>query len=106
LRLRVVHPLVAVVAAALAVACAQLAARSKEDNALRLAAEALTALVVVQVVAGLTNVLLLAPVWLQVVHLALADAVWIALVLVAAWTLAPARAAARTGGAAPALHPS
>jgi heme a synthase len=107
LRLRVVHPLVAVVAAALAVACAQLAARSRDDNALRLAAEALTALVVVQVVAGLANVLLLAPAWLQVVHLALADAVWIALVLVAAWTLAPARAAARTrGAAAPALHPS
>jgi heme a synthase len=106
LRLRVVHPLVAIVAAALALACAQLAARARGDNALRLAAEALTALVVVQVVAGIANVLLLAPVWLQVVHLALADGVWIGLVLIAAWTLAPARAAAPAGNAAPALHAS
>ena len=34
------------------------------------------------------NVLLLAPVWLQLVHLLLADAVWIAYVFLGAETLA------------------
>jgi len=37
---------------------------------------------------GLLNLVLLAPVWMQIVHLLLADAVWIALVLLAARALA------------------
>jgi cytochrome c oxidase assembly protein subunit 15 len=106
LRLRVVHPLAAIVAAALAAACAHLAARAQPDAAVRRAAVALAALVAVQVFAGLANVLLLAPVWLQVAHLVLADAVWIALVLVGGWTLAPGREALPSAGAAAALRPS
>ena len=39
---------------------------------------------VVQLVAGVINVVLLAPVWMQMLHLLLADASWIALVLLAA----------------------
>ncbi len=38
--------------------------------------------------AGFANVILLAPVWMQIVHLLLADAVWIAFVLLSAATLA------------------
>ena len=41
----------------------------------------------VQVAAGLANVALLAPVWMQVVHLLLADALWIAFVLLGARAL-------------------
>jgi len=37
--------------------------------------------------AGLVNLLLLAPIWMQIVHLLLADAAWISLVLLAASTL-------------------
>jgi heme A synthase len=40
-----------------------------------------------QLFAGLINVILLAPVWLQLVHLLLADAVWIGLILFAATSL-------------------
>ena len=40
-------------------------------------------LVLLQLLAGLANVALLAPVWMQLVHLLLADLVWIALVLLA-----------------------
>jgi hypothetical protein len=47
-------------------------------------------------------VLLLAPVWLQLVHLLLADLVWLQLVLLAAATLAPGEAPARTRAPAPA----
>ena len=41
-------------------------------------------LVLLQLAAGGVNVALLAPVWMQVVHLLLADLVWIVLVLFAA----------------------
>jgi heme A synthase len=37
-----------------------------------------------QVVIGMTNVLFLAPVWLQIAHLFVADALWILLVLASA----------------------
>ncbi len=40
--------------------------------------------VAIQLFAGLLNLLLLAPVWMQIVHLFLADAVWIGLILLAA----------------------
>jgi heme A synthase len=53
-----------------------------------------------QVLAGLTNVILLAPIWLQLVHLLLADGVWIALVLLGAQALSTARGAATATQAA------
>ena len=48
---------------------------------------AVVALVGVQFAAGLLNAALLAPVWLQIVHLLLADLLWIALVLLSAESL-------------------
>jgi len=42
------------------------------------------ALFVIQLVAGGINLILLAPVWMQLVHLALACAVWVSLVLLGA----------------------
>ncbi len=42
----------------------------------------------IQVTAGFINIFLLAPVWMQVVHLLLADLFWLALVLLTAETLA------------------
>ena len=46
-------------------------------------------LLAAQFAAGLLNAALLAPVWLQIVHLLLADLVWLALVLLSAESLAP-----------------
>ena len=43
----------------------------------------LIALVVTQLTAGLINLLLLAPIWMQHVHLLLSDLIWIALILLA-----------------------
>ncbi|MCA1592878.1 MAG: COX15/CtaA family protein [Acidobacteria bacterium] len=57
---------------------------------------ALVALVLVQFGAGLLNAALLAPVWLQLVHLLLADMLWLALVLLAASALAQAEATEET----------
>jgi heme A synthase len=41
-------------------------------------------LVVTQWFLGLTNLVLLAPTWLQIVHLLVADLIWMSLILVAA----------------------
>ncbi len=46
------------------------------------------ALVVLQGIAGVVNIYLLAPIWMQMVHLLLADLVWIALVLLSVAVLA------------------
>jgi len=54
----------------------------------------LIGLALLQLVVGAVNVLLLAPVWLQLVHLLLADLVWIALVLLGARALTPGLATA------------
>jgi heme A synthase len=54
------------------------------------------ALVVLQVFCGFANLLLLAPVWLQIVHLLLADSLWIALVLLASAACEPVTVSAAT----------
>jgi cytochrome c oxidase assembly protein subunit 15 len=92
LRLRVLHPFAAVAAAIAAVLAARAALRARPDDQVRLRATALLALVGVELLAGAVNVLLLAPVWLQLVHLLLADLIWIGLVLLAAGVLSPGAA--------------
>jgi heme A synthase len=64
-----------------------LAARAMSHPAARWTA----GLVVAQIVAGVLNVVLLAPVWMQIVHLLLADLLWISAVLLAAASGAAAR---------------
>jgi cytochrome c oxidase assembly protein subunit 15 len=87
-RLRVAHPLLAVAGALLVAFVAGRVLQSTEDGATRRAAWLVPALAVAQVGAGLVNVALLAPVWMQIVHLLLADVLWIAFVLLAARALA------------------
>jgi len=87
-RLRVAHPLLALVGAlAVAAAAASILRTHPADAPLRRSAWGLVGLVLLQIVAGLANVALLAPVWMQLVHLLLADLVWIALVLSSARAL-------------------
>lgn len=87
IRLRVLHPTLAIlVGAYLILVCGILNLRSP-DQKTRLLAKILTTLIVLQLAAGVTNVLLLAPIWLQLVHLFLSDAVWILLIFVSASVL-------------------
>lgn len=88
IRLRVLHPFAAVASAAFLVWLAVSVRRGDAGSAERGWASAVMALAVGQTAVGGLNVLLLAPVWMQVGHLLLADAVWIALVLFAAVRLA------------------
>jgi heme A synthase len=89
IRLRVFHPLIAVSVGIYAIVVAHFLTPSSSDTkSRRFLAIALTVLIVVQWLAGVTNVALLAPVWMQLLHLFLADLVWIVLVLLAATVLA------------------
>jgi heme a synthase len=80
-RLRVLHPVLAVLAAGYIIAVAVAVLRSKQFPTARNIATGVLILTVVQVTAGGLNLLLLAPVWMQITHLFLADAIWIGLVL-------------------------
>jgi len=96
-RLRLAHPVLALAGAAAVGYAALPALRSAADTPSKRTAQAVAGLVVVQLVAGLVNVALLAPVWLQIVHLLLADLVWIGLVLLAARYLTMTISLSRTG---------
>ncbi|HEV2764869.1 MAG TPA: COX15/CtaA family protein [Pyrinomonadaceae bacterium] len=87
-RLRLLHPTLAVAVGLLLLFTAALACRTRPHRQTHRLAFALLVLFAVQLGAGLLNVWLLAPVWLQLLHLLLADLNWIALVLLAASALA------------------
>lgn len=87
LRLRVFHPLIAVAVGTYLVLVAALVRRLRPGAHTRRWSRALVVLFLVQIGAGFLNLFLLAPVWMQLVHLLLADLVWICLVLLAASAL-------------------
>jgi len=88
IRLRVIHPLIAVATGFYLILIAGLPDVTGDHPHSKLFARALVALFVIQLIAGVVNVLLLAPLWMQQVHLLLADLNWIVLVLLAASALA------------------
>ena len=85
LRLRILHPVIALIggAAVLMVAYRTMTTNPNRPKARQLGL-VLAALVVTQWFLGLTNLVLLAPTWLQIVHLLVADLIWMGLILVAA----------------------
>jgi cytochrome c oxidase assembly protein subunit 15 len=85
LRLRAFHPLLAVAVGVWLAFYAFTRIRSAKVTALRV-----IVVVWVQLMVGLVNFLLQAPVWMQIVHLLVADLVWISLLLLC---LTPLRAA-------------
>jgi cytochrome c oxidase assembly protein subunit 15 len=103
LRLRVLHPFAALAAGALLLAFSRLAIRARPEDRVRRPSLALALLVAVEIAAGVLNVLLLAPVWLQVLHLVAADLLWIALVLLGSALVAPGEARAPRRAAAHAV---
>lgn len=92
IRLRVLHPAFSVVAAGLLIFLAfRIEGLQPGSLAARWGQRRILPLVFLQIVAGVVNVLLLAPVWMQLVHLLLADLVWIAFLVTAAQALAVSR---------------
>ncbi len=97
LRLRILHPVIAVaVGAALIIVSFYTRSRTslKPIKEIRALSTILIVMVVIQLLAGLVNLLLLAPIWMQLVHLLLSNFVWIALVLLGAASLASSASAA------------
>jgi heme a synthase len=87
IQLRVLHPVLAVATALGLIAGAPRLARGAGHVAVRFG-WAVVGLTALQVILGFVNVILLAPVWLQLIHLIVADAIWISWVLLGAQTLA------------------
>jgi heme A synthase len=83
-RLRIIHPVIAVVLGLYLVIAGGYASALRSDPITRVFAWLLAGLYAVQLGVGLLNVRLLAPIWLQLVHLLLADLVWISLILLTA----------------------
>jgi cytochrome c oxidase assembly protein subunit 15 len=97
-RLRVMHPVLAATVGALLLALTgDMVVRDRPSGA-RSAATLVAGLVLLQLMVGVLNLATLAPIPLQVIHLCLADLVWIAVVRLGATVrpLAPVRAAAVT----------
>jgi cytochrome c oxidase assembly protein subunit 15 len=102
IRLRMFHPALAIATAVLLAVVAPLLARTSASHTAARLARGVAGLAVLQLVVGVVPVVLLAPVWMQLIHLLVADALWIALVLLGAVVLrasaarAPARQAVLT----------
>jgi len=82
LRLRILHPAMAVIAAVL-MAWLFAAIWRSANNSLRNLALVASLIFLVQLMLGVLNVVLLAPMWLQLTHLLTADILWITIVLLA-----------------------
>lgn len=101
--LRPIHPVIAVLAGVyLSTASIWVLNRRPQPLVARFVVT-LMMLYVLQLVAGAVNVVLKAPVWMQLVHLSLSDMIWIVLVLLAAASLATKEAPARES---PAMSPN
>jgi len=87
IRLRIWHPTIAISVGIYLLLISSLVRFRPYSPLAKKFARALTALIVIQIFAGFLNVFLLAPIWMQIVHLLLADSVWISLVLMTATTL-------------------
>ncbi len=80
-RLRVIHPLVATLVALLLMGLAGLVTFERPSPALKRAAFAVAASQLAQIGVGLSNLVLLAPIPVQIAHLLFADLAWMALVV-------------------------
>ncbi len=78
-RLRALHPFLAI-AGSIYILITALRIRMRLSTAV-------ASLVILQIAAGMLNLYLLAPIWMQLVHLLIADLLWIALVLFSAESL-------------------
>ncbi len=89
-RLRVWHPVIATLVGLYLIQFAFSLTSNSYGKWNKRFALALGILFIVQLAAGMVNLILLAPVWMQIVHLLLADLVWILLILLTAETLSQA----------------
>ena len=87
IQLRVFHPFIAIGISLYWIFGAAAVAALRPEQNLRQFATLVAILWVAQLGVGLINLALLAPVWMQVIHLLMADVIWIALILFTARVL-------------------
>lgn len=87
IQLRVYHPLLAILTGVLVISVAVFSVRKKPDPDTRTLAFLTGFLYLSQLGVGLFNLLLLAPVWLQLIHLLMADLTWMGFILFGAAAL-------------------
>lgn len=88
IRLRLVHPTMAIATAIVLVIFTALLPRVRRSPAVSAWAKAVAAVFCFQLGFGLLNVLFLAPIWMQIVHLAIADLIWVGLLMMSFYALA------------------
>ena len=93
LRLRIIHPAIAVIVGCFLMVLAVHALSTPSPPPAKRLARYLLGLIFLQFSFGALNVILLAPLWMQVLHLLTADLVWITLVLLSAEVLGARHAA-------------
>src|SRR5690606_30137115 len=81
IRLRIWHPALAIAVAVVLAAAAPWLSAAHAAERLRMLGRVVAGLALTQLVVGFVNVLLLAPVAMQLVHLLVADLLWIAFVI-------------------------
>ena len=86
-RLRIVHPILAVLSALFLLYMSNVFHTPEANRSVRTWSARVSILVCVQVGIGLGNIALSAPTWMQLVHLTVADLLWIAFVILAAHRL-------------------
>jgi cytochrome c oxidase assembly protein subunit 15 len=95
-RLRVWHPVLALATGVCVVLGAQYVRAAVADAAVARTSTVVIAVFIAQVALGSLNLLLLAPAWVQILHLLLADVLWLAVVLLAAHALSGEQRAAQS----------
>jgi heme A synthase len=86
-RLRIYHPIIAIITGIYLVIASSIIHEEKKDPQTHRFSRILRVLFLIQLGAGFVNVILLAPVWMQIIHLLLADLIWIAAILFGAAAL-------------------
>jgi heme A synthase len=87
LRLRVWHPLMAAAVGTYTISFVFFLRLRRQELVIKRLSVLLGGIVLLQLAAGIVNLLLLAPVWMQIVHLFLAESLWTVLVLLSASVL-------------------
>ncbi len=87
-RLRVLHPLIAISVGLYLLLLAGLMIHLRPSADVRRFSHTLSAIFLFEIAVGLLNKTLLAPIWLQIFHLLVADLVWVTLILLTAAAVA------------------
>src|SRR5262245_40565084 len=81
IRLRFFHPFIAIFVSVILIIMPQITRIRQRSSVNGKIAKSLIALILIQLAAGLLNLFLHAPIWLQLAHLLLSDLIWVTLVL-------------------------